>query len=48
MKYKLHKDLSVLLDFYNKQRKNPPDEFAYSAGLIAKPSFLPSRIYSIT
>jgi hypothetical protein len=39
MKYKLHKDLSVLLDFYNKQRKNPPDEFTYSAGLIAKPSF---------
>ncbi|MCZ6579580.1 MAG: hypothetical protein O6932_11120 [Gammaproteobacteria bacterium] len=39
MKFKLHKDLSTLLDFYNKQRKNPPAEFAYGAGLISKPSY---------
>lgn len=39
MKFKLHKDLSILLDFYNKQRKNPPPEYAYSPGLISKPSF---------
>ncbi len=39
MKFKLHKDLSTLLDFYNKQRKNPPAEYAYAPGLISKPSF---------
>lgn len=39
MKFKLHKDLSTLLDFYNKQRKSPPAEYAYAPGLISKPGF---------
>ena len=39
MKIKLHKDLSTLLEFYNKQRSSPPAEYAYSPGLISKPSF---------
>jgi hypothetical protein len=39
MKFKLHKDLSTLLDFYNKQRKSPPVEYTHASGLISRPSF---------
>ncbi|MFV2031141.1 MAG: JmjC domain-containing protein [Gammaproteobacteria bacterium] len=39
MKQKLHKELGVLLEFYNQQRTNPPEEFTCRAGLISKPSF---------
>jgi hypothetical protein len=39
MKNKLHKDLKILLDFYMKQRQNPPEDFTYVPGLIPSPSF---------
>ncbi len=39
MKQKLHKELQSLLDFYLKQRQDPPEAFAYKAGVIDKPSF---------
>ncbi len=39
MKQKLHKDLLSLYDFYQKQRKQPPQEFTYGAGVINKPGF---------
>ena len=39
MKQKLHKDLQALLDFYLKQRQDPPETFTYRAGVIDKPSF---------
>ena len=39
MKQKLHKELQALLDFYHKQRQNPPAEFTHGAGVINKPSF---------
>ena len=35
----LHKDLELLLDFYLKQRQNPPDDFTYMPGVIPSPSF---------
>jgi len=39
MSNKLHKELKLLLDFYSKQRKNLPDDFCYSPGVISSPSF---------
>jgi len=39
MKQKLHKELQSLLDFYHKQRQNPPEIFTYGAGVINNPSF---------
>jgi len=39
MKQKLHKELQALLDFYLKQRQNPPTEFAHAAGVINNPAF---------
>jgi len=39
MNQKLHKDLSILLDFFLKQRSNPPERLTYKAKLINKPSF---------
>ena len=39
MKQKLHKDLQALLEFYLKQRQDPPEVFTYKAGVIDKPSF---------
>lgn len=43
MKQKLHKDLASLLDFYQKQRKQPPAEFTYGAGVVDKPGFFGIR-----
>ena len=39
MKQKLHKELQQLLDFYLKQRRNPPEAFSHGTGVIDKPSF---------
>ena len=39
MNQKLPKDLATLLDFFIKQRKNPPEQLTYKAKLIDKPSF---------
>lgn len=39
MNQKLHKDLNILLDFYNKNRESRPEEFTHKTGLISKPSF---------
>lgn len=39
MQNKLHKEFKDVLDFYLKQRANPPDEYAHAPGLIATPSF---------
>lgn len=39
MNQKLHKDLSTLLDFFLKQRSNPPEQLTYKPKLINKPSF---------
>jgi hypothetical protein len=39
MKQKLHKELQALLDFYRKQRQNPPPEFTHGAGVINNPGF---------
>ena len=39
MKQKLHKELQALLDFYRKQRQNPPLEFTHGAGVINNPGF---------
>jgi ribosomal protein L16 Arg81 hydroxylase len=39
MKQKLHKELQSLLDFYHKQRQNPPEAYTYGAGVINNPSF---------
>lgn len=39
MKQKLHKELQALLDFYHRQRQNPPEIFTYAAGIIDKPGF---------
>ena len=39
MNQKLHKDLSTLLDFFLKQRKNPPEQLTHKPKLINKPSF---------
>jgi len=35
----LHNDLELLLDFYLKQRANPPEVFTHAAGVIPSPSF---------
>ena len=40
MKQKLHKELNDLFSFYQQQRQNLPDAFAYRGGVINKPSFL--------
>lgn len=37
MKQKLHKDLEKLLEFFLEQRRNPPAEFAYGAGIVNRP-----------
>ncbi len=37
MKKKLHKDYEALLAFLQEQRRDPPDEFTYRAGLVAEP-----------
>ena len=34
MKQKLHKELQALLDFYRKQRQNPPADFTHVSGVI--------------
>ena len=39
MKQKLHRDLQALLDFYQKQRQNPPAEFAHGTGVSDKPGY---------
>ena len=39
MKQKLNKELQQLLDFYLKQRQNPPAEFTHGAGIINNPGF---------
>ena len=39
MNKKLHKDLKLLLNFYLKQRQNPPKDFKHSPGIISSPSF---------
>ena len=39
MNHKLHKELKLLLDFYLKQRQNPPKDFTYAPGVIPSPSF---------
>jgi len=39
MNSKLHKDLKLLLNFYQKQRQNPPEDFAYEPEVIPSPSF---------
>ena len=39
MKQKLHKELQALLDFYHRQRQNPPTEFTHGAGVISNPGF---------
>jgi len=39
MKQKLHKELQALLDFYSKQRQNPPEAYTYKSGVINKPTF---------
>lgn len=39
MKDKLNKQLKMLLDFYLKQRQNPPEDFTYAPGVIPSPSF---------
>jgi len=43
MQQKLHKDLSVLFDFFKSQRSNPPEEFTHKSGLIKNPSFFSLR-----
>ena len=43
MQQKLHKDLSILLEFFKHQRSNPPDEFTFKPGLINKPGFFSLR-----
>lgn len=37
MKKKLHKDYEALLAFLREQRRDPPDEFTYRAGLVDRP-----------
>jgi hypothetical protein len=37
MKNKLHKDLDALLNFFLKQRQNPPAEYTYGAGIVSRP-----------
>jgi len=39
MNQKLPKDLTTLLDFFLKQRSNPPEQLTYKPKLINKPSF---------
>lgn len=39
MNQKLHKDLSTLLDFFLRQRSNPPAQLTYKPKLINKPGF---------
>lgn len=39
MKQKLNKELQQLLDFYLKQRQDPPTEFTHGAGIINNPGF---------
>ena len=43
MQQKLHKDLSVLFDFFKSQRNDPPEEFVYKPSLIKNPSFFTIR-----
>jgi hypothetical protein len=35
----LHTELKLLLDFYLRQRNNPPAEFTHASGLVPAPSF---------
>jgi hypothetical protein len=35
----LHADLETLLDFFLKQRENPPKDFTHAAGLLSAPTF---------
>lgn len=39
MKQKLHKELQALLDWYRKQRQNPPAAYNHGKGVIGNPSF---------
>ncbi len=43
MGQKLHKDLQALLDFYQKQRQDPPETYRYGAGVINNPAFFGVR-----
>ena len=43
MGQKLHKDLQALLDFYQKQRNDPPEIYRYGAGVINNPGFFTAR-----
>ena len=43
MGQKLHKDLQALLDFYRKQRSQPPETYGYGTGVINNPSFFTVR-----
>jgi ribosomal protein L16 Arg81 hydroxylase len=37
MKQKLHKDFEKLLEFFLEQRRNPPEEYTYGAGIVSRP-----------
>lgn len=37
MKQKLHKEFEKLLEFFLEQRRNPPAEYAYGAGIVNRP-----------